>query len=105
MAYSVRTLAQHPRLRSHFARLHEVAWPDFLRDDVVNAVWPRLYTDFPDYQIALCDRSGKVVAVGNTIPFAWDGSARGLPHRIVDVIKRGIEAREHARRPTALSAL
>ena len=105
MAYSVRTLAQHPRLRSHFGRLHGVAWPAFLHDDVVSAVWPRLYSDFPDYQIALCDRSGKVVAVGNTIPFAWDGTIRGLPNRIVDVIMRGIEARERRRRPTALSAL
>ncbi|HXJ80202.1 MAG TPA: GNAT family N-acetyltransferase [Candidatus Methylomirabilis sp.] len=101
MAYSAYTLAQRPRLRSHFARLHSVAWPTFLRDEVVNAVWPRLYSDFPDYQIGLCGRSGRVVAVGNTIPLAWDGTPRGLPNRIIDVINRGLDARP----PTVVSAI
>src|SRR5262245_27511284 len=105
MNYTARTLAERPQLRPHFARLHAVAWPSFLHDDAVNALWPRLYADFPDYQIGLYDRSGKVVAVGNTIPIPWDGTTRGLPARIVDVIARGIETRGRLRGPVALSAL
>ena len=105
MAYTAYTLAERPRLRPHFSRLHDVAWPPFLRDDAVSAVWPRLYTDFPDYQIGLLDRSGTVVAVGNTIPIPWEGTSRGLPGRIVDIIERGIEARKRKRSGAALSAL
>src|SRR5262249_10794089 len=52
-----------------------------------------------------CDRSGRVLAVGNTIPFDWNGKAAGLPDRVVDIIARGIATRERRRRPTALSAL
>jgi hypothetical protein len=105
MTYTAYTLAERPRLRSHFSRLHDVAWPPFLRDDAVSAVWPCLYADFPDYQIGLFDRSGKVVAVGNTIPIPWEGMPHGLPGRIVDIIERGIEARKRKRSPAALSAL
>jgi hypothetical protein len=105
MIYRAYTLAERPRLRSHFSRLHDVAWPPFFRDDAVTAVWPRLYTDFPEYQIGLFDRSGKVVAVGNTIPIPWVGTPRGLPGRIVDIIERGIEARKRKQSPAALSAL
>jgi len=101
----VYTLAERPRLRADFARLHGVAWPPFLRDDAVNAVWSRLYSDFPAYQIALCDRSGRTVAIGNTMPIVWDGTRRGLPDRIVDVITRGCQARSRRQRPTALCAL
>jgi hypothetical protein len=105
MTYTAYTLAERPRLRPHFARLHAVAWPSFLRDDAVNAVWPRLYEEFPEFQIGLLDRSGKVVAIGNTIPIPWDGDVRRLPTGIADVIRRGIEARERARGVAALSAL
>src|SRR5262245_3602054 len=105
MTYRVATLRQHPRLERHFHRLHRVAWPPFLRDDAVNALWPRLYDDFPAYQIALRDDAGRVVAIGNTIPFIWNGTPRGLPDRVADVIAAGIDARESARRPNTLSAL
>lgn len=105
MRYRVVTIRQRPRFRHEFGRLHAVAWPAFLHDDAVNALWPRLYAEFPEYQIALTDRRGKVVAVGNTIPFVWDRSPAGLPDRIVDVIGHGVDARERGLRPTALSAL
>jgi len=105
MAYKAYTLSQRPRLRRHFRRLHSMGWPPFLRDDAANALWPRLYADFPDYQIGLCDRTGQVVAIGNTIPFVWNGRPRGLPDRIVDIIARGIDARRRGQRPTVLSAL
>ena len=105
MAARVYTLAQRPRLRAEFSRLHGVAWPPFLRDDAVNAVWPRLYSQFPACQIALCDDAGHVVAIGNGIPIVWDGTRRGLPDRIVDVITRGCQARARRQQPTALCAL
>jgi len=105
MRYRISTLRDDPRLRRHFRRLHAVAWPRFLRDDALNAVWSRLYSDFPDHQIALVDGTGRVAAVGNTIPFIWDGTPRGLPDRLVDVVALGLDARERGRPANALSAL
>jgi hypothetical protein len=105
MPYRVHTVRAQPNLVRTFTRLHTIAWPPFLRDDAVNVLWPRLYTDFPEYQLALRDDAGRVVAVGNTIPFVWNGNTRDLPERIVDVITRGMEARERGTKPTALSAL
>jgi len=105
MRYRAGTLMRQPLARLHFDRLHAIAWPAFLRDDAANALWPRLYSDFPDYQLTLRDDGGRVVAVGNTVPFVWDGTPGGLPDRVADVIALAIEARRGGRRPTALSAL
>lgn len=86
-------------------RLHGLAWPSFLRDDDVNALWPYLYTTFREFQLALCDSRGAVVAIGNTIPIVWDGTPSGLPDRIADLIAGAIRAHERGSRFTALSAL
>jgi GNAT superfamily N-acetyltransferase len=99
------TLAQRPALRPHFARLHGQAWPAFLRDDPVNALWPELYRSFPEFQLALLDARGRVVAIGNTIPFVWNGRPSGLPDSILDLLRRGLADRRRSRQPTALSAL
>lgn len=87
-------------------RLHGIAWPRFLRDDAVNALWgPTVYTTFPEFQLALCDATGAVVAIGNTIPIVWDGTAAGLPDRIVDLLVGATRAHARGARCTALSAL
>jgi GNAT superfamily N-acetyltransferase len=100
-----RTLADAPRLEGVMHRLHRVAWPPFLRDDAVNALWPRLYTDFPHFQLALEAPGRRVVAIGNSIPFAWNGTRRGLPDRLADVLARAIRGRERGTKATALVAL
>jgi GNAT superfamily N-acetyltransferase len=105
VAYRVHTLQSAPALRPVFGRFHAFAWPDFLQDDEVQAIFPQIYTAFPEFQLALRDREGRAVAVGNSIPFVWDGTAAGLPDRLVDVIANGLRARERGRRPTTLSAL
>jgi GNAT superfamily N-acetyltransferase len=104
MTYKLYTLRQRPRLRGQFDRMHALAWPPFLQGDLVNALWPSLYTDFLDYQIGLCDRSGDVVAIGNTIPFPWNGRPSGLPARVSDVIARGIKAAASGRQSDTLAA-
>jgi len=105
MAYAVFTLDQRPELRSHFRRFHNRAWPEFLQDDLLNASFSHIYEKFPAFQFGLWEASGRVVAVGNSIPFVWRGTRDRLPDRIVDVIAKGLRARELGRRPTALSAL
>jgi hypothetical protein len=102
---TTRTLAERRDLRRHMRRLHGIAWPPFLRDDDVNARWSTLYTTFPEFQLALCDARGAVVAIGNTIPVVWYGTRAGLPDRIADVLAGGIRAHARGTRCTALSAL
>lgn len=99
------TVDRRPALRRQFQRLHGAAWPAFLNDVPVNALWPRLYTELPEFQLALVDARGRAVAVGNTVPLAWDGRPGSLPDRIVDILRRALEGRARGRRPTALSAL
>lgn len=105
MVYTVHTLEQEPALRPTFGRFHAFAWPDFLQDDAVQAIFSEIYTKFPAFQLALRDHTGRVVAVGNSVPFAWDGTRAGLPDRLVDVIVDGLRALERGRRPSAVSAL
>jgi hypothetical protein len=100
-----RTLADVPELERAMHRLHREAWPRFLRDDAANALWPRLYTDFPQFQLALVKPGRRVMAIGNTVPFAWDGTRRGLPDRLADVLARAIHGRERGVKVTALVAL
>jgi GNAT superfamily N-acetyltransferase len=86
-------------------RLHGDAWPPFLRDDDLRALWPRLYSEFPEFQLALYGRGDRVVAIGNTVPFTWSGSRRELPNRLADVVARAVRGRERGAQPTALVAL
>jgi hypothetical protein len=102
------TLAERRDLRPHFTRLAEAGWPRFLqqRDELgVGTFWPSLFTTFSDFQFALSDDAGVVVAVGHTIPFAWDGTPAGLPDTIVGILARATRDRDGGRQPTALSAL
>jgi hypothetical protein len=105
MRLTIRTLSQWPDLAHQMRRLHRTAWPAFLRDDEVNTLWPRLYTTFPNFQLALCDASRTVLAIGNTIPIVWDGTPSGLPDRIADLLAKAFRSYERGIRPTALSAL
>jgi GNAT superfamily N-acetyltransferase len=105
MPYTAYTLQQRPDLRPHFRRFHSRAWPDFLRDEELSAIFSLIYETFPSFQFGLCDGAGRVVAVGNSVPFVWNGTRAGLPDRIVDVVANAIRAHERGGRPTALSAL
>jgi hypothetical protein len=101
----IRTLAEAPALERVMRGLHRSAWPRFLRDDAVNALWPKLYSEFPQFQLALEQSSSRVVAIGNTVPFDWDGTRHGLPDRLADVLTRAIRGRERGAPATALVAL
>ena len=39
--------------------------------------WGRLYTDFPDFQVALVD-GDELLAEAHAIPAAWDGTRRRI---------------------------
>ncbi|HKW92828.1 MAG TPA: GNAT family N-acetyltransferase [Methylomirabilota bacterium] len=105
MTYTACTLAERPSLRPRFGRFHDRAWPEFLRDTELNRVFGLIYEHFPEFQLGLFDGAGRLVAIGNSIPFPWNGRPASLPDRIVDVVTGGIRAKQRGRRPTALSAL
>lgn len=87
------------------ARDFEDVWPEYnLHAPVTNRYWGRLYEDFPDFQFVLYDEESDVVlAEGQTIPFAWDGTPEGL-HDGLDGLLEDVFGGS-AGEPTALSAL
>ena len=106
MEYTVRTLTEEPGLRDSFPEFHRRAWPRFVHEgNGAGALWPRIFTDFPDFQFGLRDETGTVVAVGNSIPLICDGSKGDLPPNIPEILERGVAVRRDSRRATALSAL
>ncbi len=104
VSFSVFTLAERPGLEERVRKLDPENLPDFVSHGAVNKLyWPRIYSDFPEFQIAVCE-NGEVIAAGNTIPLAWD--AESLPDKGWDAaLEGGVRDLEVGRSPTVLSAL
>lgn len=86
------TLSQMPQLQDGINRLHRQAWPEyFIGDNIMLENWPKLFHRFPDYQFALTQENGDIVAVGNTIPIQWDGALEHLTDGWDDGLVRGME--------------
>ena len=106
MEFSVRTLREEPGLRERFSEFHRLAWPRFVHEgNGAGPLWPRIFTDFAEFQFGLWDEGGALVAIGNSIPLICDGSPGDLPPSIPEILERGLAVKEDGRRPTALSAL
>ncbi len=83
------TLARRPDLESRLRSLPDT-FPEFMHHDAaVNRHWSGLFTDFADFQIAVCDLEDEIVAVGHCIPVSWDGTTEGLPAGLDGVLERG----------------
>jgi GNAT superfamily N-acetyltransferase len=63
--------------------------------------WGRLYTDFPDFQVALLDGE-ELVAEAHAVPIPWDGTLEDLPSGWDEGFVRGMTSE---RKATALQAL
>lgn len=101
------TLAERPDLEEAFERFAIAGWPRFLRqrDELGSGRhWPSLFTTFAGFQLLLCE-SGRVAAVGHSVPIAWDGAPDTLPESIAGVLENAMAAARGGTRPTALSAL
>ncbi len=102
---SIFTLAERPGLEAGVRSLPDT-FPEFMHHDaVVRRYWDRLFTDFPGFQIAVCEGGGEVVAAGHCIPAFWDGTTEGLPAGLDEVLERGARDTEEERDPTVVSAL
>jgi len=84
------TVAEAPALASAMDSLIARVWPPFmLQDPIARHYLPRIYAAFPQYQFALVDTTGSVIAAGNSVPLVWhepldhlpdDGWDWALPH-------------------------
>ena len=102
------TLRERPALEDEIERLAEEGWPRFMRqsDELgVGRYWPKLFTDFADWQFVVCDSFDRVVGCGHSVPFVWDGTPADLPENIAEILARAVRVRAERVRPTTLSAL
>jgi GNAT superfamily N-acetyltransferase len=104
---STSTLAEAPELTDASQRVIADGWPAFvLATPVAAALWPRVLTEFADYQVVLVDQgSGSVVGTGHSLPLAWDGTVEGLPAGWDAAVERAIEDHDQGRAATAAVGL
>jgi GNAT superfamily N-acetyltransferase len=104
---STRTLAEAPELTDASQRVIADGWPAFvLATPVAAALWPRVLTEFADYQVVLVDENaGSVVGTGHSLPLAWDGTVGGLPAGWDAAVEQAIDDHDQGRSPTAAVGL
>jgi hypothetical protein len=107
MAPRVVTVADRPDLGERADEATASVHPEWnLHGDVLGRLWASLYNVYPDYQLVLWDEEqDEVLGEGNTIPCTWDGTVRGLPAGIDDVVERGLAAGTRLAGGTTLCAL
>ena len=98
--------SERPELWDAISGLSDEVWPEHnLHGDAINHYWSQLYDVFPGWQFVLYDPDELLVlAEGNTIPLAWDGTDHGLGPGIDVTIAAAFALREAGGRPTAASA-
>ena len=106
MGVRVVTVAGRPFTDEEREAVVRPAWPEFmLHEPIANEHWWRLEEQFADFQVLLLDDGARVVAVGNTIPFAWSGARDTLPEGIRGVLAAAVRDHDEGRAPTTLCAL
>lgn len=106
MSFTLYTIAERPGLEDDTYRVTGLAWPRFmLEDPVADRYWSRLYSMFADFQFVLCDDHQQVIAVGNSIPLYWGGTAENLPQGWDAELEQGFLDHEAGRTPNTLGAL
>jgi hypothetical protein len=89
-------------LEIRFETLTAKTFPEYMNHNEPGRNWSRLYTDFPDFQVALVDDDGELVAEAHAIPVTWDGTVGGLPSGWDEGFESGMAMVEPA---TALMAV
>jgi hypothetical protein len=89
-------------MERRFEELVVPAFPAYMNENEPgNRYWGRLYTDFPDFQVALVEGNA-LLAEAHAIPLPWDGTHEDLPSGWDEGFLRGMESeRPH----TALMAI
>lgn len=95
--------ADRPDLRAiRYGVLSQQTFPEYMQHNVPgNLYWDRLYTDFPDHQVALIE-GDELLAELHAVPTPWDGSTSDLPSGWDEAFLRAFES---GREPDVLCAL
>jgi len=95
--------ADRPDLRDRRAdELSRATFPEYMHHNAMGwRFWGRLYSDFPEFQVALVD-GDELVAEAHALPIPWDGTVAGLPSGWDEGFELGMTSDEA---PAALMAL
>ena len=107
MAVTVVRYSDRPELWQQIAQLSDEAWPEYnVHGEVISRYWPLLYELFADHQFVLYDSErDEVLAEGQTIPCAWNGTPDGLGPGIDDTMSHAFALHDSGGRPDTLCAL
>ncbi len=99
--------SERPELWDDISGLADEVWPEYNKHgQTINYYWPRLYDVFPEWQFVLYDPGDRtVLAEGQTVPLAWDGTDPGLGPGIDATLAAAFDLRAAGGVPTAVSAL
>ncbi|BBH51843.1 non-ribosomal peptide synthetase [Fluviispira sanaruensis] len=79
--YRIYTLAQRPELLRKLNIIHAQSWPKYFEGSAILVdLWPKIYSEFSEYQILIVDEKDEIAAIGNSIPIYWDGTCKNLPN-------------------------
>jgi GNAT superfamily N-acetyltransferase len=95
--------ADRPDLRARrYEELSKLTFAEYMNhNEPGDLFWDRLYTDFPDFQVALVD-GDDLLAEAHAVPLPWDGTLDDLPSGWDEGFARGMTSdRPH----TALMAI
>src|SRR5262245_41704029 len=72
---------EHPKYRELAGDIAVASWPEFmLHDSIADEHWHELFDRFNSYQFAMLDtETGRLAAMGNSVPFYWDKPLEELP--------------------------
>jgi len=89
-------------LDRRYEELTRPTFPEYMNhNEPGGRYWSRLYTDFPDFQVALVD-GNELLAEAHAIPLPWDGSLDDPPSGWDEGFERGMTSN---RTRTALMAI
>ena len=97
-----------PDYRDRAADISDISWPEFmLHDAIANENWHELFDRFNEYQFAMLDtENNRMAAMGNSLPFCWDGEVSELPEGGWDwVFVKAIEDHKNGVKPNIQSAI
>ncbi len=107
LEYKIVTAAESPDLVMKASERIDREWPEFMLHDPAADLLDHCYREFAECQFVVVEiGTSQVVALGNSIPLAYDGAISELPEDGWDwAIKKGFADLETGGTPTLLCAL
>ncbi|UCG61078.1 MAG: GNAT family N-acetyltransferase [Candidatus Zixiibacteriota bacterium] len=105
--YEIVTADRKPGLMSLATKVTAQSWPEFMLHDPVAELFPELWERLPQFQFVFLEPgTDNLIALGNSIPLAWDGDLSELPETGWDwAMATGIQNCRKGEDPSVLCAL